>query len=57
MRKTTIAECVEDEETLSMLKDFGVDSVQGYYLERPRTDHPLLVGASRGRASLELKFS
>jgi len=57
MRKTTIAECVEDEETLSMLKDFGVDSVQGYYLERPRTDHPLLVGASRGRANLELRFS
>ena len=37
MRKVTIAECVEDRATLEMLKDFGVDAVQGYYLERP---HP-----------------
>ena len=37
MRKLTIAECVEDFETLEMLKSFGVDAVQGYYLERP---HP-----------------
>ena len=37
MRKVTIAECVEDLETLDMLRSFGVDAVQGYYLERP---HP-----------------
>ena len=37
MRKITIAECVEDLETLDMLRSFGVDAVQGYYLERP---HP-----------------
>jgi EAL domain-containing protein (putative c-di-GMP-specific phosphodiesterase class I) len=37
MRKLTIAECVEDLETLDMLRSFGVDAVQGYYLERP---HP-----------------
>lgn len=42
MHKTTIAECVEDEETLSMLKGFEVDCVQGFYLERPRADLPLL---------------
>ncbi|MCW5603614.1 MAG: EAL domain-containing protein, partial [Burkholderiales bacterium] len=55
LRKTTIAECVEDEETLIMLKVFGVDCVQGYYLERPRTDHPLLVTASR-LSNMELRF-
>ena len=37
MRKQTIAECVEDEATLAMLKGYGVDAVQGFYLERP---HP-----------------
>ena len=31
----TIAEGVEDEETLSMLGDFGVDLAQGYHLGRP----------------------
>ena len=31
----TIAEGVEDHETLLLLKDFGVDFVQGYYLGRP----------------------
>lgn len=37
MRKLTIAECVEDCATLEMLREFGVDAVQGYHLERP---HP-----------------
>ncbi|MFN7085168.1 MAG: EAL domain-containing protein [Burkholderiales bacterium] len=50
LHKTTVAECVEDEETLAMLRDFEVDCVQGYYLERPRSDHPLLIRASRVRA-------
>jgi EAL domain-containing protein (putative c-di-GMP-specific phosphodiesterase class I) len=36
LHKTTIAECVEDENTRVMLKDFGVDFVQGYHLEKPR---------------------
>jgi len=57
MHKTTIAECVEDEETLNMLKGFDVDCVQGYYLERPRADHPLLAAASRARANMELRFT
>jgi len=47
LHKTTIAECVEDEETLVMLRGFGVDCVQGFYLERPRSDHPLFRGTSR----------
>jgi len=51
LRRTTIAECVEDEETLEMLKAFGVDAVQGYYFEKPRSDHPLLATSSRARIS------
>ena len=58
LHKTTIAECVEDEETLVMLKGFGVDCVQGYYLEKPRADHPLLAAASRlQKTNLELRFT
>ena len=58
LHKTTIAECVEDEETLVMLKGFGVDCVQGYYLERPRSDHPLLRAATRlQKTNLELRFT
>jgi Amt family ammonium transporter len=32
----TIAECVENEETYSMLRDMNVDFVQGYFLGRPQ---------------------
>jgi diguanylate cyclase (GGDEF)-like protein/PAS domain S-box-containing protein len=56
LHKTTIAECVEDEETLAMLRQFDVDCVQGYFLEKPRDDHPLLMTASRRRANLELRL-
>ncbi len=45
MRKTTVAEFVEDGETLEMLKRFGVDLVQGYHLDRPRADHPAIVNS------------
>ncbi len=44
MRKITVAEFVEDAETLEMLKQFGVDMVQGYYLDMPRGEHPALDG-------------
>jgi diguanylate cyclase (GGDEF)-like protein/PAS domain S-box-containing protein len=58
LHKTTIAECVEDEDTLVMLRGFGVDCVQGYYLEKPGASHPLLLPASRvHRANLELRFT
>ncbi len=58
LHKTTIAECVEDEETLGMLKDFEVDCVQGYYLEKPRADHPMLIVASRlQNPNRELRFT
>jgi diguanylate cyclase (GGDEF)-like protein/PAS domain S-box-containing protein len=38
LNKITIAESVEDTATLDMLKRFGVDLVQGYYLELPHED-------------------
>lgn len=31
----TVAEGVEDEDTLQLLRDFGVDYAQGYYIGRP----------------------
>ncbi len=33
--KQTIAEFVEDTQTLELLREFGVDFVQGYHLGRP----------------------
>jgi EAL domain-containing protein (putative c-di-GMP-specific phosphodiesterase class I) len=33
--KVTVAECVENEETLLLLKDMGIDLVQGNFLGRP----------------------
>jgi len=45
MRKITVAEFVEDAETLEMLRRFGVDLVQGYHLDMPRGGHPALKGA------------
>ncbi|QDQ27092.1 EAL domain-containing protein [Chitinimonas arctica] len=42
MGKKTVAEFVENEETLLMLVEFGVDMVQGYYLDKPSPDHPAL---------------
>jgi len=43
MRKATIAEFVEDAETLEMLRLFGVDMVQGYHLDMPRGNHPAII--------------
>jgi diguanylate cyclase (GGDEF)-like protein/PAS domain S-box-containing protein len=34
--KETIAECVENEETLQILREMGVDRAQGNYIGRPR---------------------
>ena len=36
MNLTTIAEHVEDASTLAVLKDIGVDFVQGFHLGRPQ---------------------
>jgi EAL domain-containing protein (putative c-di-GMP-specific phosphodiesterase class I) len=43
MHKATVAEFVEDAETLAMLKEFGVDMVQGYHLDTPRDNHPAII--------------
>lgn len=36
MGKQTVAEFVEDEETLRLLREYGVDYAQGYHIGRPR---------------------
>ncbi len=55
--KLTIAECVEDQMTFDMLKNIGVDAVQGFYLERPHPEHePAKRGASIG-VNGEFRFS
>jgi len=38
--KLTVAEFVEDAETLAMLREFGVDMAQGYHLDRPSAELP-----------------
>jgi len=49
--KRTVAECVENEETLVLLKEMGVDLAQGNYLGRPDAvpagtiKHDQLIGA------------
>ena len=47
MNKVTVAEFVEDAETLEMLRRLGVDLVQGYHLDMPRADHPAVYGHER----------
>ncbi|MEO5702877.1 MAG: EAL domain-containing protein [Gammaproteobacteria bacterium] len=37
--KITVAEFVDSAETLEILQRFGIDMVQGYYLDVPRADH------------------
>jgi len=57
LNKVIIAECVEDEATFEMLRVFGVDAMQGYHLERPRTDHPMMLNATNMHRTLDLPFS
>lgn len=42
--KTVVAEYVEDAKSLAILREFDVDLVQGYFLDRPTADHPAVVG-------------
>ena len=35
LNKTTVAECVEDQTTLEVLRQLGIDQVQGFHLGRP----------------------
>ena len=41
--KTTVAEFVENAEILEMLKNLGVDMVQGYHLDKPQENHPAIL--------------
>jgi len=47
MGKKTVAEFVENAETLAMLVEFGVDMVQGYYMDKPIADHPAIYMLAR----------
>jgi diguanylate cyclase (GGDEF)-like protein len=57
MDKETIAEFVENEETLLMLNSFGIDLVQGYYLSKPVAYHPSFQGVPIENSRLSRKFS
>jgi len=48
LRKKTIAEFVENDDTLELLKEMGVDYVQGYGLHRPCLFQDILTGSLRG---------
>ena len=53
--KLTVAEFVENEDILDMLKILGVDMVQGYHLDKPQADHPAIVNALKKSTSLKNK--
>ena len=38
MGMVTVAECVEDEQTMSILTEIGIDFVQGHFIARPASD-------------------
>ena len=40
--KTIMAEYVEDAKVLALLRSYGVDLVQGFYLDNPSAEHPQL---------------
>ncbi|MFN3715745.1 MAG: EAL domain-containing protein [Thiobacillus sp.] len=44
--KSVLAEYVEDGKTLSLLRTYGIDLVQGYFLDRPVADHPALASSA-----------
>jgi diguanylate cyclase (GGDEF)-like protein/PAS domain S-box-containing protein len=46
LKKTTVAEYVEDAATLDMIRRLGVTLAQGYYLDRPAAEHPALKEAA-----------
>jgi diguanylate cyclase (GGDEF)-like protein len=49
--KETIAEFVQDQQTVTLLQEFGVDFVQGYYIGRPRELHRTLLESALAQAS------
>ncbi len=52
LHKTVIATHVEDEATLSLLREMGVDQVQGFHVARPAA--PVLEARSRSQARLHV---
>jgi EAL domain-containing protein (putative c-di-GMP-specific phosphodiesterase class I) len=49
LRKTTIAELVEDEATFDLVRDLGVDLAQGHHLDVPSARHAaVLAGGGAG---------
>ncbi len=48
LRKVTIAEFVDSAAVFDMLGQFGIDLAQGYYLDKPRPDHPAIPRAESG---------
>lgn len=52
--KTTVAEFVENQETLLLLKEFGVDFAQGHYLGKP---HSCLVHGVDGTGLVDATLS
>ena len=52
MGRQCVAEFVESADCLTMLRDLGVDLVQGYHLDMPRADHPALLAQARAPARL-----
>ena len=48
--KATIAEFVSDDETIELLREYGVDFAQGYHVGRPAPIEELFVDADAGEA-------
>jgi len=48
--KATIAEFVPDDETVELLRNYGVDFAQGYHVGRPRPVEELWAGTGTGEA-------
>ena len=46
LKIVTVAESVQDEETFNLVRDMGVDNVQGYWVGRPRPIAKILQPAS-----------
>lgn len=55
MSKQTIAEFVETEATLSILKEIGVDYAQGYFVSIPKPIRTLIAASSADTAPLPIR--
>jgi diguanylate cyclase (GGDEF)-like protein/PAS domain S-box-containing protein len=45
--KRTVAEFVEEEQTLALLREFGVDYAQGFFISEPQAEPPPVVATLR----------